>query len=86
MLRLRARGILSQKAFGMSIHDDMFKAADPNWDLNPYNPSDLSTPYGRENIGLSYGHWRRSTLLTGWPRRLLFAFILGMFLMVAFFP
>ncbi len=68
----------------MGIHNDVFKAADPNWDLNPYNPSDLSTPYGRENTPYKHDEWRAGATLTGWPRRLLFAFILVMFLMVAF--
>ena len=42
-----------RKAFGISIHDDMFKATDPRYYVNPYNPYDPSTAFGREQLSVS---------------------------------
>ena len=59
--------------------DEMFKAADPNWDYNPYNPSDLSTPYGQSNDSEDYAYQSSSSheTMRGWPRILVIVFIIG---------
>ena len=68
----------------MSIHDDMFKATDPRYYVNPYNPYDPSTAFGREQLSVSdeSNSIEPSETVVGWPRVLILSALIGFFIIV----
>lgn len=67
----------------MSIQDDMFKSYDARFFINPHNPLDPSTPYGRDQLNRPLETNEHATgSLKGWKRIGVLAALLGWFILV----